>query len=581
MTLKDISFRAGIIADASELGAKSYWTDSDRIRFVRALPKKLGGWVKNISTQFIGVCRGMLTWLDNEGIARAALGTHLKFMILDNNVFTDVTPIESSGTLANPFTTTSGSPIVNVNDVAHARNVGDYVHFSGAAAVGGITINGEYTVTAFVDSDNYTITHSANASSSAGPGGGAAVAFEYEIGVGNVDGTQGAGYGVGTYGTGTYGTARSGYILLPPRTWSIDQWSDWIVACPRDGKIFQFENDIGARGTIISQAPFPNLGIWVTAEQHLVAYGAGGNKMEVDWCSQENFTIWTPSDQNTAGSRVLTGGSEIQFGIRTRGGNLLVTDAAVWFMQFIGGLDVFGFDQVAGANAGAVGPKAVCEVDGVVFWMGISDFYYFDGAVHRIPRSDDIKQFVFKNLSANQRAKCWATSVTQFGEIWFFYPTSAEITRYVKFNYKDQCWDIGQLVRTAGIDRGIFAYPMMAAATSYLYDHENGDDDDGAAMNEFIVSGPLQLADGDYEMEVVAVVPDFEEIVGTLHLGLHTRHYAQGSEAEDSLTVTGSSDHISARATGRQVELHLSSSDIGTRWHLGQFTFDMLRGPRR
>src|SRR5882724_9319995 len=282
MALKTLAFRPGVVKDASSIGAKPYWTDSDRVRSVRGQPRKLGGNEKNLSTTFTGICRGILPWLDNEGIARAALGTHLKFMVLDNNVFTDVTPIETSGTLVNPFTTTNGSPIVNVAHNTHGRNIGDYVHFSGAAAVGGITVNGEYTVTAFVDSNNYTITHSANATSTAGPGGGAAVAYQYEIGVGNVDGTQGSGYGVGTYGTGTYGTARSGYILLPPRTWSIDQWSDWIVACPRDGKIFQFVNDVGSRGTIITQAPFPNLGIWVTAEQHLVAFGAAGNKMEVD-----------------------------------------------------------------------------------------------------------------------------------------------------------------------------------------------------------------------------------------------------------------------------------------------------------
>jgi len=282
---------------------------------------------------------------------------------------------------------------------------------------------------------------------------------------------------------------------------------------------------------------------------------------------------------------VLTGGSEIQFGIRTRGGNLLVTDAAVWFMQFIGGLDVFGFDQVAGANAGAIGPKAVCEVDGVVFWMGISDFYYFDGAVHRIPRSDDIKQFVFNNLSANQRAKCWTMSVTQFGEIWFFYPTSTEITRYVMFNYKDQCWHPGTFVRTAGCDRGIFAYPFMTSGSSYLHDHEKTGvvDDDGAAMNEFITSSPIVLANGDDAVEVVALLPDFETITGTLGVTLSGKHYPQGPVTDDDvLAISSTSQHVSTRLTARLVEIEIASAVLGTDWHVGAgMTFDVLRGPRR
>lgn len=78
-----------------------------------------------------------------------------------------------SGVLTNPFTTTNGSPTVVVAHTAHGIPVGGgpvTATFSGASAVGGITINGTYAVTG-VDANTYTITHGSNATSDATGGG--------------------------------------------------------------------------------------------------------------------------------------------------------------------------------------------------------------------------------------------------------------------------------------------------------------------------------------------------------------------------------------------------------------------------
>ena len=73
----------------------------------------------------------------------------------------------------NPFTTINASAVVTVLHPDHGLFTGTQITYSGAAAVGGITVTGAYTVTV-TGVDAYTITHGSNASSNA-TGGGTAV----------------------------------------------------------------------------------------------------------------------------------------------------------------------------------------------------------------------------------------------------------------------------------------------------------------------------------------------------------------------------------------------------------------------
>ena len=73
----------------------------------------------------------------------------------------------------NPFTVVNASALVTVSHPDHGLFTGMQITVSGAAAVGGITPSGAYTVTV-TGVDAYTITHGSNASSNA-TGGGTAV----------------------------------------------------------------------------------------------------------------------------------------------------------------------------------------------------------------------------------------------------------------------------------------------------------------------------------------------------------------------------------------------------------------------
>ncbi len=86
-------------------------------------------------------------------------------------------PLSAVTINTNPIATTSGSPLVTITHTAHGADSTDTVTFSGATAVGGITISGEYRLTKLT-ANTYTINHSSAATSTA-TGGGAAVDATY------------------------------------------------------------------------------------------------------------------------------------------------------------------------------------------------------------------------------------------------------------------------------------------------------------------------------------------------------------------------------------------------------------------
>lgn len=82
--------------------------------------------------------------------------------------------IKKTQTLAlDPITTVAGTPVVTIASSAHGLAINDNVRISGAAAVGGITLDGDYQITSTA-TNSFTVVHSASATSAA-TGGGAAV----------------------------------------------------------------------------------------------------------------------------------------------------------------------------------------------------------------------------------------------------------------------------------------------------------------------------------------------------------------------------------------------------------------------
>ena len=176
-----------------------------------------------------------------------------------------------------------------------------------------------------------------------------------------------------------------------------------------------------------------------------------------------------------------------------------------------------------------------------------------------------------------------------FDEIFFFYVSSSasEIDRYVKFNYTEGTWDIGTLSRTAWVDVGIHQKPRgsgVVSDNSFVFIHENGDSDDGSAMNSYIESSDFDLQDGNNFMFVSKIIPDIE-LAGTdaeVSYIVKTRDYPSSTAVtEATASVLADTKKADIRCRGRTGVLRISSASTTTAWILGETRLDMRPDGRR
>ena len=118
MPLQKLQFKPGVDRENTRYAAEGGWYETNKVRFRRGMPQKIGGWVRLSNESFLGICRSMLNWITLGGQNLVSVGTNLKYYIERGGAYYDITPIRSTVVLTDPFTTFLGSAVVRVDDVA-------------------------------------------------------------------------------------------------------------------------------------------------------------------------------------------------------------------------------------------------------------------------------------------------------------------------------------------------------------------------------------------------------------------------------------------------------------------------------
>lgn len=607
MPLTPITFRPGIVRDATNYANKGGWWDGDKVRFRGGFPEQLGGWEKDSPLQFLGRCRSMHSWTSLAFDRYLGMGTHLKFYLYHGTFFYDVTPIRRTVTLgADPLETeVPGSGRILVEDVGHGAVLNDFVTISGASTVDGVDagdINQELQIVEVLDDDHYVIATAGNATTGGVAGGGAAVQVAYQINVGLADFVAGTGWGAGVWGGMPWGTSSSVAATQNQlRIWSQSNFGEELIASPSGGGIYRWRPVDGVNTRMVNLAsvagakdvPTATTLVAVSAlDRHVIALGANPigeterDLMLVRWSSQEDALDWTPTTENTAGFYRLNQGSQIVASLDTKSERLIWTDSALYTMRFTGPPYTYAFDLVA-AGTSIQGANAAVAANNQVYWMGAGNFYTYSGRVE--PISCPIRDYVFNDFNESQRAKVYAGRNARFNEVIWFYASagSTDMDRYVLFNYVDQTWAYGQLNRTAWLDVEE-DNKIYAASNGYVYAHESGTDADGEPMNSFIESADFDIAEGESFMFVRRIIPDIE-FRGTapiLDQRVDVTLLYRGANGEDHIAspfvvYAGKEGQKHVRVRGRQMALRLDNNAQGTSWRFGTLRLDVRPDGRR
>ena len=385
-------------------------------------------------------------------------------------------------------------------------------------------------------------------------------------------------FGGGFFGAGLYGVRREGSQQFQEAdTWSLDNWGEYLVGCATsDGKLYEWQLNPANPAAQISNSPIDCKGLIVTEERFIFALQAGGNPRKIAWCDREDNTLWTPAATNEAGDIELQTHGEIMCAARMRGRSIIVTNVDAHIATYQGPPYVYGFERV-GTACGAVSRKALVAIDQGAFWMGRESFYMFDGSTAK-QMPCEVQDYVFADMNSNQNSKVNAVHNSEYGEIWWFYPSngSTECDRYVSYDYLENHWEIGQIDRTAGADQGVFTEPQWVDATGVIYEHEVHGIGHGS-YTPYAESGPISLGNGDMVIKVNQLIPD-EETQGEVNVSFKTRFHP--NDTERTYGPYSTANPTSLRFTGRQVRLRVESTG-NQDWRVGVMRINAEAGGRR
>jgi hypothetical protein len=624
MTLQKAIFKPGINREGTDYDNEGGWFDCNLVRFRKGRPEKFGGWAKNNNNTFLGTCRALHPWIALAGTKYLGLGTTWKYYIEEGSSFNDVTPIRST-TSAGDVTFAkvgNGDATITVSDTAHGAVQNDFVTFSGASSLGGnitaTVLNQEYQIATIVNSNSYTIEAKDTngdpvlaAAGDSGNGGGSTVGA-YQVNVGLDVYVPGVGWGLNGWGEGAFGSATALSSTNQLRLWTHDNFGEDLIINQRGGGIFRWVENNGTTtravnlSTTTGANQVPTVGLQVITsekDRHLIVLGAdplsGGvrtgavDPMLIAFSDQENALDFEPQTTNTAGSLRLSSGSSIIGAVKSRQEILVWTDTALYSMQFIGPPFTFGVNLI-NEGTGLLGPKAAVTAPQGVFWMSYNNFYLYNGSVQTVPCT--VQDYVFSDINLTQSFKINAFTIADKNEVGWFYCSSSsdEVDKYVIYNYAENVWFYGSLSRTAWLDAGIENYPR-AVSNGYLYQQEQGFDDDGSPMtNVFIESSDFDLGDGEQFTFIQKIIPDFKFLQnsnenGSVNVVVKTRNYPGDSLSVNSTSsIQANTQQAFVRGRARQMVLRFESDDdaanngnLGIGWRLGATRIDVRTDGKR
>jgi len=601
-------------------------------------------------------------------ITAAILNAEFQITYVSSNQYTITTSVAATagdsgnggGSVVGAYQITTGNPVFTQNVGWGAGTWGGIIPGTATTAVSGGTLSNSNTTVTVTSTTGFTAT-------------GSILIDQETITYTGITGTTFTGCTRGVSGTGSgaatthangaavvQSTAFTGWGAAAPagqgigqqlRTWSQSNFGEDLIFNPRGGALYYWANAANANtfnrgqylgpstgivtkyGTVTTDSSCPIISNFVMvsdASRFILAFGVNDypgtvgaaiqDPLLIRWSDQESFAIWFPAVTNQAGSYRLSHGSQIITAMQTRQEILVLTDSAIYSMQYLGPPYVWSF-QILGDNISIAGPNAIATANNITYWMGTDKFYMYSGRVQTLPST--LREYVYNDINLEQSFQFMAGTNEGYNEVWWQYCSSGSnvIDRYVIYNHLDDVWYYGDWVnytgtayqgRTAWLDSALRAYPMAAtygvaggSTNTLLVYHESGVDDGTVNPPNPIVSSvtssDFDIGDGHNFGFVWRLIPDLTfdgsnvngptAMFTVLPRANPGANYgpsndpsvvsAQNYQNTRTYAIQQFTQQVYVRIRGRQMAFQVSSDAIGVQWQLGVPRIDLRPDGRR
>lgn len=242
-------------------------------------------------------------------------------------------------------------------------------------------------------------------------------------------------------GSWTDQSAVGGYAGGSTSRWSITQFGDATIMANRADDM-----QASTSGAFADIPGAPKAEIVFSVRDQVMALNTndGAEKPDGWHCSAVfDHTSWTPSTTTQANrGRLVSTPGPLTAGARLGEYAVAYKARSMFLGQYVGAPVVWDWTQVSGGDAGCVGKKAICDVDGVHFFVGEDNFWLFDGT-RPIPLADGaLRDWWQANSNPSFRFLIECVYNRATNQVWIFYPSAGSqvLDHTLVYHVKSKRW---------------------------------------------------------------------------------------------------------------------------------------------
>lgn len=399
------------------------------------------------------------------------------------------------------------------------------------------------------------------------------------------------GYGDYQYNYGDYGTPRPDreVIEVIPDVFHLDNWGEnLLIMSSADGRLLMWDpNDAGVVAAPVENAPVDNRTFVVTPQRYVILFAVGGVFNKFQWCNEEDITNWTVASTTTKGGFLTIQPAAHIVAVVRSGPDVLVftSSNSGYIISFVGLPYVYSLTQFQ-SEAMPLSPRALASLPSGAVWAASDGLWQLSGLV-AVPVPCPVWSWV-DDLIDEQVARVTSDFViiSSYSEVYFFFPSrdSNVNDRYIVWNYRENWWATGKMVRSCGVKSSYTGYPLMSDGVS-VYRHEYGTAYSLLPEEEvpWARTHVINIAGGALLSTVGRMIPDIEGDTSALLFSMDYNIERDGSRqpynSGDKKVVDGI---VGFRDSGRDFRLTIKHGDTLYReWTMGDNLLEVVPRGRK
>lgn len=265
----------------------------------------------------------------------------------------------------------------------------------------------------------------------------------------------------------------AGYSLGSDNRWRWAQFGNVSLATAKTEKI-----QSSTSGAFAAIASAPKAAIIETVNNFVIAFDTNetsyGDSPDRWWCcAKGDQTDWTPAvATECVTGRLTSAPGPIKAAKRFGDQIVAYKERSMFIGSYVGQPNAFNFVQVPG-EVGALSNEVVVSIgtpdDPMHIFMGVDDFYKFDGSRPLPIGKNRVKENVFGSINRTYSGACISLHDRTKGLVYFFYATTASMLpdKCVVYNYRTDKWGRDDRQIEAALEYVVASLTYQGFGTSY------------------------------------------------------------------------------------------------------------------